>query len=192
MTEQMEKTTTETLLEKIPAETRLALGAEFLTRFCILRGEQIIAPAMGKVEGVTAPVLGFEKWLEINEQTWTEGIEQYFLWIKETFNILVEDTIGAAKVYVLDWALAGGPECVFEIVEATPKRSVVRWTQCSWRKRYKEEGVPPEFIACCNGCHQENSRKGLKALNPKLTRKFTKLDVKGDPYCEIVIELKND
>ena len=146
---------------------------------------------MGKVEGITAPVLGFEKWLEVNEKAWTEGTEQFWQWIKETFNVPVEDAIGAAKVYELFCKLVSGPENICEI-EATPEKVVVGWTQCSWRLRYKEEGIPPEFIACCNRNCPEFISKGFKALNPKLTGWFSKQEVKGDPYCEVTIEFKGE
>jgi len=37
-------------------------------------------------------------------------------------------------------------------------------------------------------CREE----GLKAINPKFTYKFTKVMPRGGPYCEVVIEFKEE
>ncbi|MFX1520518.1 MAG: hypothetical protein ACFFCD_11415 [Promethearchaeota archaeon] len=49
------------LLERIPAEKCWEITAKFLTKFLVLRGEKVIAPELGKEEGIFAPVLGSEK-----------------------------------------------------------------------------------------------------------------------------------
>jgi hypothetical protein len=43
----------------------------------------------------------------------------------------------------------------------------------------------------CLPAHQANSEDGLKAINPKITYKFTKAIPWGKSYWEEVIEFKN-
>jgi hypothetical protein len=179
------------LLEKIPAEKRWAITAKYLLGLAVLQGEVIIAPEMGKDEGITAPVLGAEKWKEINRKIYGEGFHQMHLWVKETFNIPVEDTIGMANLQIVTFALAGGPGLEFKYVEKTPERVVVRWTKCPYMDRYKEFEVEPEFIPCVVA-HKENIEERIKKIHPKLTGILTKAMPWGDPYCEDVYEFKEE
>ena len=56
----------EELLEKIPPERRWEVTAKYLITFMVLRGEKVIAPELGKDDGIIAPILGAEKWDEIH------------------------------------------------------------------------------------------------------------------------------
>jgi len=100
----------EELLAKIPDEKRWELTAKSLWRFIVLRGDKIIAPELGKEEGVIAPVLGEEKWKEINDKIYDDAGKLMFQSFKEAFNIPVEDAIGAAKLVIVTGALQTGPE----------------------------------------------------------------------------------
>ena len=78
----------EELMEKIPAERRWAITAKHLLGLAVLQGEIIIAPDMGKDEGITAPVLGTEKWIEINTKVYGEGILFMALLLKDMFKTI--------------------------------------------------------------------------------------------------------
>ena len=179
------------LLEKIPAEKRWEITAKFLWRFLISTGVTIVAPEMGKGEGWIAPVLGWEKVEEIATKIWAEGGRKFYPWVKETFNIPVEDAIGAAKLSIVAGRLVQGPEMEGEIVEATPERTVVRWTNCTSWERHKELELDPGLNPCPPS-HEAGFEAGLKAINPKLTFKITKAMPWGDPYCEDVYEFKDE
>ena len=180
------------LLEKIPPETCWALTAQALTKITVLRGVKIMPFILGKDEGIFAPVWGWERWKEIATKVIVEGAKRFEQWVKETFNIPVEDAVGAAKLSKVSLILLFGPECEIEIVEATPERTVIRWTKCPWWERYEEFEVDPELRASCLGGHQAVGGEGVKAINPRITFKLTKSLARGDPYCEDVFELKKD
>ena len=179
------------LLEKISPEKRWEITAKTLWRFWVLRGDKIFAPSLAKGEGIIAPVLGKEKWIEINSNFAVEGGRQLCSMVQKMFNMPVEDAIGAAKLYIVAAILFTGPEYAAEIVEATPERAVLRYTKCPVWDGYEECEVDPE-VRVGDDAHQAMWNEGLKAVNPKLTHKLTKALEKGDPYCEVVIELKEE
>jgi len=178
------------LLEKIPAEKRWSITAKALTRLIALRIHKA-AHLLGIGEGIISPIWGWEKYEEINTKIWAEGGKKFWPIVKEMFNIPVEDAIGAVKLRIVATTLTNGPELQYEIVESTPKRTVIRFTQCAYCVRYKEFGINPELSACPEG-HQANAEEGLKAINPKLSNKLTKAIPRGDPYCEEIFEFKNE
>jgi hypothetical protein len=191
MAESKKKFTTETLLEKFPVEKCWEITAKILMTFALLRGEKSVATEMSKGEGIISPVLGAEKWQELTKKAWgEEGGRNFFPWVKEVFNISVEDAIGAAKLVIVVGALFCGPEIEYEIVEEAPERVVIRYdAKCPWWNRWKEQEVAHEVFPCYP-IHEAFFEGGLKVINPKLTNKITKAMERGDPYCEDVIEFK--
>ena len=181
----------EELLEKIPPEKRWEITAKFLWRFLISTGATLVAPEMGTGEGWIAPVLGWEKVEEIATKVWTEGGRKFYPWVKETFNIPVDDAIEAAKLVWVAARLAFGDELETENVEATSERVVTRYTKCPWANRWKEHKLDHEIVSCYTP-HETWVEMGLKAINPTLTYKLTKAIGWGDPYCEEVIEFKKE
>ena len=85
----------EELLEKIPPEKRWAITAKTLLRFSVLRGSKSMPTWLGKEEGILSPVWGWEKWVEILTKMMADGSKRFFTWVKERFNIPVEDLIDA-------------------------------------------------------------------------------------------------
>jgi hypothetical protein len=152
-----------------------------------LRGIILIRSLMGKGEGIISPLMGWEKYDEISIKTWGEGGKRFLPWVKETFNIPVEDAIEAEKLSDVTSALIQGPEFENETIEATPERVVGRVTKCVWMERYTEFEVDPALSTCPAGDQAWNER-GIKAINPKLTYKLLKAMPRGDPYCEYVWE----
>jgi hypothetical protein len=181
----------EELLKTIPPEKCWAITAKNLWRFLVLGGAKTVLPLLGKDEGVFAPVWGWEKWGEINAKVMGESVKQLYQMTKEMFSIPVEDAIGAAKLDIVAMLLWVGPDYTIEIVEATSERVVIRTTRCPLWEVYVELKVHPELTVGCHGAHQTACEEGLKAVNPKLTCKFTKARGWGDPYCEWVLEFKD-
>ena len=183
----------EELLEKIPPEKRWAITAKYLARFIFLRGDKKTAPLLGSVEGFISPLHSKEKWFEIQEKVLCDVALQGPMQIaKETFNIPVEDAIGAAKLVIVVATLLYGPEQKWwEIVEATPERAVLKAPTCWGWELYDELEVEPEFRTCYS-LEKIVYSEGIEAINPKLTYKLTKAQPYGDPYCKAVIEFKDE
>jgi hypothetical protein len=181
----------EELLKKIPPEKRWAITAKILTAFVVLRGDKIIAPLLGIEEGIISPVMGAEKWDEINDKVYGEGGKAFYPWAKETFNIPVEDAIGAYKLLNVVVTLLSGPVMEFELVEATPERVVSRVTKCRWWETYQEFDVHSEHRAC-DAAGRKHQGEGLKAVSPKIIFNLTKTRQGGYPYCEYVTEFKEE
>ena len=181
------------LLEKIPAEKRWAITAKTLWRFIMLRGDKRIAPLLGTGTDIISPLWSKEKWYEIVEKGFgAEAGKKGMPMVKEMFNISVEDAVGAAKLFMVFAALLVGPELEYwEIVEATPARAVLRAPKCWCWEMYNECEVDPEFRPC-DVSEQAGWEAGYKAINPKITCKLTKALPWGDPYCESVIEFKEE
>ena len=156
------------LLEKIPAEKCWALTSKALTNFVNLRGDKITPPLLGLGEGVIAPVMGWEKWVEIQVKIWGDGSKLMAQMIKETFNIPVEDAAEAANFYIAVATLLVGPEVTAEVIEESKERAVWRLTKCAWWERYKELKIDPRFVVCPEA-HQAFAGEGIKAVNPKIT-----------------------
>jgi hypothetical protein len=180
------------LLEKIQLETCWAITAKTLTSFVISRMKKTSTPFLGKEEGILSLLSGWDKEVEIKDKIWAEGGRKMFPFVKDTFNIQVEDAISAAKLGTVAATLVQGPECTTEIVEATPEKTAFRITKCAWWERwFKEFGVDPGLIPCPSSC-QAYFREGFKAINPKLTVEMMMAMQKGDLYCEYVVEFKEE
>jgi hypothetical protein len=184
----------EELLEKIPVERRWTITSKILWIFTILRGDKIIANILGKGEGIIAPVMGAEKWKEINEKIYSDGGKLMFPMFKEMFNIPVKNAIDVDDLVEIVTVLAMGPEYgseAGEYVEKSPERVVWRINKCATWERYNEFEVDSEHRACDPAC-QLWMEDGLKAVNTKINHKLTTARHRGDPYCEYVIEFKDE
>jgi hypothetical protein len=51
----------EELLNKIPFEKRWEINAKVMSTLFVIRGEKIVAPALGKGEGIISHIWGAEK-----------------------------------------------------------------------------------------------------------------------------------
>ena len=179
------------LIEKIPAKKRWELTTKILTRILAGRGTKHIAPLLGKGDGIAAPVWGWEWWEDIAKRVWGEGGKRFYPWLKQKFNIPVEDALGAVNLVIIAAKLLGGPEWEAEIIEATPEKAVIRHTKCTWWEIYQEYNLDPDLCVCPAG-HQARVGKGIKAVNPKIKFKLLKAMPRGDPYCEGIYEFKED
>jgi len=182
--------TSRKLLEKLPIEKCWAITAKTLTNLNVKRAI-LIRHLLSTEEGVIAPIMAWEKFDEILTKIMGDGAKKLFPWVKKRFNISVEDAIGAYKLEYIANELLTGPEGEDEVFVVTPKRVVVRWTQCAWWKRNIENGLAPGLMVCPTAC-QAWGEEGVKAVNPKITCMLTKAMLWGDPYCEFIFEFKED
>ena len=183
--------TSKDLLESISIEKCWAISAHILNGFLILSGSKILPSVLGMSEGIISPVWGWEKWSEINLKVMAELGKRHFLFVKEKFNIKIENAQDAAKLLFVGTRLAFGPGFEGEIAEATPERAFLRWIKCPLDKWFTILEVDPQLRAACHGGHQAWG-DGIKAVNPKITHKLTMAMPRGDPYCESVIEFKKE
>ena len=180
------------LLEKIPPEKRWAITAKTLTRFIVLRMLKTSTPFLGKNDGILSLLSGWDKEVEIKAKIYTESARKFLPLVKEMFSIPVEDAVGAAKLVDVATTLMNGPEMKFELVETSPERVVSRIASCAWMERwFKDFGTKLELIPCHVG-HEAWCKAGLQAINPMLTYRITKAMQWGDPYCEEIIEFKEE
>jgi hypothetical protein len=168
------------IYEKIPIATKWETFADVCVFGVVMRGEKIIAPVLGK-----------QKWLEINHKAWGENGKRLFPKVEETLNISGEDAGGAAKLAMVAVALVGGPKLTAELVEESKERAVVRTTKCPWWEMYQALDIHPELIPCEVG-HQAFCEEGIKAIDSKATFTLTKALPKGDSYCEGVYEFNEE
>jgi len=182
----------EELLEKIPPERRWAITANTLWRFLVLRGEKLITPELGKGKDIFSPLWIKEKWNEINEKVIGDAGRHMMPMVKETFNISVENAVEAAKLVIIVSALIVGPEQEYwETFEETTEGAVIRAPKCWCWQMYDDYEIEPEFRPC-EVVDQAFWPEGFQAINPKITFKVTKMLPWGDPYCECVIEFKDE
>jgi hypothetical protein len=179
------------LLEKISPEKLWKISTKILLTISVLRGVKTVMPLLGKEEGFISPVRGWEKWEEIIDKIQAEGAKRMYSRIKETFNIPVENAVDAFNLVRVVAVLVYGPDWEFEFVEKSPEKVVCRMTRCPWLERYKEFKLDPDVMVCPVGC-QAWCEEGLKAVNPKTTFKLVKAMPWGDPYCEEIIEFKEE
>jgi len=192
MVESEKNFTTRAIMEKFPVEKCWEITAKILGTFAVLRGEKRIVTEMAKGEGIISLVLGVEKWIELDKKAWGEESGRTAgPWIKKTFNIPVDDAIGAAKLMWVAFNLACGPEWESEIVEKRKEKTILRTTKCPWIYRWKEQELDHDFVSCYP-IHEAIVKSALKVVNPKISYEFTKAMPRGDPYCEGVYELKEE
>jgi len=183
--------TSRKLLEKLPIEKCWAITAKTLWRFIVLRGDKLIAPLLGIGKDIVSPLWSKDKWYEINEKIFADGGRMFYPWVKETFNIAVENAIGADKIGHVVACFVWGPEWEYEHIEKTEKRVVTRAFTCPCWEAYEEFEVDPEFRPC-DISEELYVRAGLKAIDSKVTFKTTKARPRGDPYCEFIREFREE
>jgi hypothetical protein len=161
-------------IETIPEKTRWEIATKGLTG-----AYSAISHALKDAVGQT----GFE---DFNGSLWYEagkGAREF------------ADNLGLATEYAEDLEGAThllaqasmGPEFKFEVVEASEDRCVGRTTECPWHKRWKELGL--DFDTCGVG-HQRWGDGAIESLNPDFSFRLTKNMIRGDAYCEWVVERK--
>lgn len=165
------------IIEKVPVEKRWEMTAKSLSGACVGYSLALLR------------VVGKEKLAEIESEMWGEGGKMSLLQVKEAFKLPVEDAVEALNLVAVAGILGLGPEFELETIEKTKKRVIVRVIKCPFWERVKEFGATAQYNPCDPACSVWGT-EGLKAVNPNITRKIVKAPPRGDPYCEVVYELK--
>lgn len=121
-----------------------------------------------------------EEGLKVIGEVYRRAAERTFLQGLKSFGIEGNDATAFAKFFVVANSVIGYD---MELVEATPKRAVVRYHTCHL--------FPTPSEQCARLCRHANFGFELRAvelLNPKLKVSMPKLQSEGAPYCELVIE----
>jgi hypothetical protein len=163
------------ILEKIPVEVKWAMSS----------GRAVATGLMAQL----GAIVGGEKLEEILTGMFGGAGKRVHPFVKEKYNIPVEDAAGAAKLSLVVGGLILGPEYESKIVETTPEKAVRRTTKCPWTERFTEYNIDPEYRVCTIPC-AKFVEEGFKAVNPNIAFQLTKSLAQGDPYCEFVYELK--
>jgi hypothetical protein len=161
-------------IDKIPERARWEIATKGLTGAFIA-----ISKAMKDAAGQ-------KKFEEFNGPFWKAagmGAKDFAI----AFGFATRNAVDIEAVTNLMAQASMGPEFATQVVEATEDRCVGRTTECPWYKRWKEQGV--DFDTCGVG-HQNFGDGVAESLNPELTFKLTKNMVRGDAYCEWVVERK--
>jgi hypothetical protein len=161
-------------IDKIPAETRWAIATKGLTGATIVYAKAL-------KEGI-----GEDKYNAFINAVWFEagkGAKEF----AENMGLATETARDLEVAVELFAITAMGPECQFEVVEATADRCVGKGTMCPWCERGKELGLDFDF---CNAGHQGWGDGVMEALNPNFKFSLIKNMARGDAHCEWVIERK--
>jgi len=161
-------------IEKVPAETRWEIATKGLTGACTVMANTL------------KDALSPEKFEKFQVGLWSEagkGAKE----IANTLGLNVENPKDIDEVMTLLAMTSMGPEFKFEVVEATENRCVGRTTKCPWHERWKELGLKDDF---CSSGHQGWGDGAVGSLNPNFNFSLTKNMIRGDQYCEWVIERK--
>ena len=161
-------------IEKVPAEMRWEIATKGLTGACTA------------LMNALKEAVGEEKYSQFQVALWSEagkGAKE----LADNFGLAAENPQNIDEVMQLLAMTAMGPEFEFEVVEATEDRSVGRTTKCAWHERWKELGLKEDI---CTSGHQGWGDGATESLSPNFTYRLTKNMVRGDQYCEWVIERK--
>ena len=161
-------------IEKVPAETRWEIATKGLTG------------ALTAFANALKGAQGEEKYNEFTSALWYEagkGAKEF----ADNLGLTAENVEDVDGITHLLATTSMGPEFKFEVVEATEDRCVGRTTKCAWHERWKELGLKDDI---CSSGHQAWGDGAVESLNPDFTFSLTKNMIRGDQFCEWVIERK--
>ena len=161
-------------LEKVPAETRWEIATKGLTGACTV------------MINTLKDALSQEKFDEFQVGLWSEagkGAKE----LANTLGLTIKNPRDIDEVLALLGMTSMGPEFKFEVVEATEDKCVGRTTKCAWHERWKELGLKDDI---CSSGHQGWGNGAVESLDPNFTFSLTKNMIRGDQFCEWIIERK--
>lgn len=161
-------------IDNIPGETRWQIATKGLTGAC--------TAIMNALKGA----LSQGKFDQFQMGLWSQvgkGTKE----LADTLGLKAENPKDIDEIMQLTAMASMGPEFKFETVEASEDRVVGRTTQCPWHERWKELGIKEDF---CTVGHTAWGEGAMESLNPNFTFSLDKNMVRGDPYCEWVVERK--
>ncbi len=161
-------------IDKIPEKMRWEIATEGLTG------------AYTAIANAFKDAVGEKKYNEFNGPLWYEagkGVKE----LADNLGLKTETPEDIATIFELATVASMGPDFKWEIVESSADKCVARNVKCPWHERFKELGLSFDF---CGSGHQRWIDGVCDSLNPNFTATLTKSMVRGDSYCENIIERK--
>lgn len=129
-------------------------------------------------------ILGEEKYNEIIGQIWT-AIGQGSAAEIQSLELKLDDSKSVAEAGVTMCICAMGPEYKISEIESSENRTVMKITECPWKKRMDEFGISQDLLSVCDKAFW---KQFVKDLNPEITMRHGKQMHRGDAYCEWIFE----
>ena len=161
-------------IDKIPEKMRWEIATKGLTG------------AYTAIASALKEAVGENKYNEFNGSLWYEagkGVKD----LADGLGLKAETPEDIAIVFELATVASMGPEFKWEIVESSEDKCVTKIARCPWHERSKELGLSFDY---CGSGHQRWGEGACDSLNPNFTATLTKSMVRGDAYCETIIERK--
>ena len=161
-------------LDKIPEKMRWEIATKGLSG------------AYTAIANALKDAIGEAKYNEFNGPLWYEagkGAKE----LANNLGLKAETPNDIATIFELATVASMGPEMQWEIVESSEDKCVAKNVNCPWHERFKELGLSFDF---CGSGHQSWIEGVCDSLNPNFTATLTKSMVRGDAYCENIIERK--
>jgi hypothetical protein len=161
-------------IEKVPAEARMQISAKGLTG------------VVTATSNLLKDEIGEKRYNEFSRNLWFEGgkgAKEF----ADTFGFAANNATEINEVMGVLFPVIAGPEVTLEVVEATEDRCVGKCIKCPWHERMNEMSLNWDF---CTEGHEGWSGGCVESLNPSFTFSLTKNMMRGDPYCEWVVERK--
>ena len=161
-------------IDKIPEKMRWEIATKGLTG------------AYTAIANALKDAIGENKYNEFNGSLWYEagkGVKE----LADNLGLKTETPEDLANIFELATVASMGPEFKWEIIESSEDKCLTRQVKCPWQERLKELGLSFDF---CGSGHQRWGEGACDSLNPNFTATLTKSMVRGDAYCETIIERK--
>jgi len=161
-------------IDKIPEKMRWEIATKGLTG------------AYAAIANALKDTVGEDRYNELNGMLWYEagkGAKQ----LTDSLGLKTETAEDMATVFELATVASMGPEMKWEIVESSEDKCVTKNLECPWYERFKELNLSTDL---CGSGHQRWCEGACDSLNPNFAATLTKSMVRGDAYCETVIERK--
>ena len=161
-------------IDKIPERMRWEIATKGLTG------------AYTAIAVALKDAVGENKYNEFNGPLWYQagkGVKE----LADTLGLNTKTADDIAIVFELATVVSMGPEFNWEIVESSEDKCVMRNAKCPWHERFKELNLSFDY---CGSGHQKWCQGACDSLNPNFTATLSKSMVRGDAYCETIIERK--
>lgn len=162
------------LIEKVPAEKRWEIATKGLT------GAYVACASA--LQGAVSEA----QYDQFSKMLWYQG-GKTLKELVDTVGLPVGNAREIEEALEISARTSMGPEFEFEVVEASEDRCVARLTKCAWHERWKEMGLAKDL---CGTGHQSWGDAAVESVNPDFAYTLVKSMLRGDPYCEFVIERK--
>lgn len=130
----------------------------------------------------------FDTALNLDSEVWRRFAKILAKRVKKMFNIEGDDTQTVADTITLRWTIE---KWKFEIIEYTPKRSILRVLSCPWLealRRSERENFAPKI---CDPVCEIVYHSWSESINPKIKVQKPKKMGEKDEYCDFIFTLEH-